>query len=871
MEKISKISVSDGIYWVEIPQARLRVLCGCPGDAVKHLIKRGLIVEKEKHGIVWETGPNAILLSDVMLQKGAFANLAEFPVLHMLYKQGMILPNHPNNTGEKPLVIGITEQVDAQMQYIYRGNYGLVSREEMSITGIEEAVAKEMMRLKLRFAFGHIRPASDLVDWCVVDHERVEIRNGVYIRRLAINVFEFEYDGETVIVDLNLGPDEQYEAAYPLGYQHIPREYFGIIHSGEGDGWDANRPTMSSVLMFQGKVYLIDAGPNLSYNLTALGIGLDEIEGIFHTHAHDDHFAGITTLMQAGHKIKYYATPLVRSTVEKKIAALLSVEEERLRDFFEIHDLKFDIWNDIEGLEVKPIFSPHPVETSIFVFRTLWADGYKTYGHFADIVSLDVLKDMITESPEKAGVTREFYEQVKREYLQTTDLKKIDIGGGLIHGVAADFRDDQSGKILLSHNARALTPVEKEIGSSAPYGIADILIGAEWDYPRARAYQYLQSYFPNAQRHYLRILMNGEIEEFNPGVIIYKEGQVPANVLLILTGMVEKISSRDDLHNQLSAGSLIGEIPGLKSQPMNETYRAAGYVRALKIPSSLYIELVRRNGLLPKIEKTSRKRAFLQSTALFGEGIPYPVLGRIVDAVQIRKYSAGEIHHYADLGPLSLIHIGKFARIVGDTTVEILGARDFFGDEGAMFDLPSMFQLQALEDAETYEIPGHFLRDIPIVRWKLFETYHKRATRITHAGNIPGLVSWREEYAIQNSQMDTHHRKLLEIANSIAEMIRTKRPPDTLQSAFEALMDYAHYHFMQEEALMELYQYPGTADHRLTHRRLIEEASTFRERVRKGLETDAASFQAFFQHWLIDHILTDDRLYGVHLNSRGVY
>ncbi len=49
----------------------------------------------------------------------------------MFYRQGMIMPGHPNNTGQKPLLIGSEEQIKAQMQYIYRGNYGLISEDEI--------------------------------------------------------------------------------------------------------------------------------------------------------------------------------------------------------------------------------------------------------------------------------------------------------------------------------------------------------------------------------------------------------------------------------------------------------------------------------------------------------------------------------------------------------------------------------------------------------------------------------------------------------------------------------------------------------------------------------------------------------------------
>ncbi len=75
---MQRIKVANGIWWVSIPEEGLSVLCGCPADSVKHLIKRGLISTVEHEEKTFETGPNAVLLSDVAVQNGEFANLAEF-------------------------------------------------------------------------------------------------------------------------------------------------------------------------------------------------------------------------------------------------------------------------------------------------------------------------------------------------------------------------------------------------------------------------------------------------------------------------------------------------------------------------------------------------------------------------------------------------------------------------------------------------------------------------------------------------------------------------------------------------------------------------------------------------------------------------
>ncbi len=219
MAHIKKIKVANGIFWIEIAEIGFRMLCGCPADSVKHLIKRGLIVPAETAGVSYETGPNTILLSDVLIQNGDLCNLAEFPVLQMLYRQGMILPGHPNNTGRKPMLVGSSGQVAAQMAYIYRGNYGLVSEEEILATGIEPDEARRMMALKLKFAFGTIRPSEELLDTRILSGlHPTDMIDGVTIQRQAFNTFELRYKEETVVIDLNLGPNQSYTLPYPLGY-----------------------------------------------------------------------------------------------------------------------------------------------------------------------------------------------------------------------------------------------------------------------------------------------------------------------------------------------------------------------------------------------------------------------------------------------------------------------------------------------------------------------------------------------------------------------------------------------------------------------------------------------------------------------------
>jgi hemerythrin len=377
---MEKIKVTNGVYWIDIPEENFYILCGTPADVVKHLMRRGLITSKKKRGVTYETGPNAILLCDVALQNGVFCNLAEFPILQMLYRQGLIVPNHPNNKGVKPLLIGVENQIKAQLEYIYRGNYGLISHEEIIASGSTESEARDIMRLKLKFAFGKFSTPDELLETKVINSGSVvKLRGKITILRKRLNVYEFNNGKTSMTVDLNLAAQQTYDPPYKLGFHKLNREYFSIIHSGEGNGWDIYRPCMASIVIFQGKIYLVDVGPTIVSSLLALGINVNEIEGVFHTHSHDDHFAGLTALVRSDHRIKYFATSLVRHSVAKKFSALMSIDEDQFSRYFQVCDIEFDHWNNINGMEVKPIFSPHPVETSILIFRARWENQYNTH------------------------------------------------------------------------------------------------------------------------------------------------------------------------------------------------------------------------------------------------------------------------------------------------------------------------------------------------------------------------------------------------------------------------------------------------------------------------------------------------------------
>ena len=863
---IRKTDIIDGVYYVEIPEADLYIQCGSPAESVKHLIKKGIIHTVSKDGVSFESGPNAILLSDVMIQNGEFSNMSEFSVLQMLYRQGLILPNHPNNTGTKPLLIGLESQINSQMKYIFRGNYGLISKEEIEECGISSEYADELYRMKLKFAFGKLFEPSSLLDSCIVANKKTEIKNGVYIQRIEPNLYEISYKDESISIDLSLKKDQVYKSPYLLPQYKIDKEYFSVIQSGQGDGWDIERASMNSIISFQGKLYLVDVVPNVKYILDALSIAINEIDGVFLTHCHDDHIAGITHLLRSDKKIKVFASKLVMSSITKKLSALLEIDESKFYELLDIHILELDEWNNIEELEVKPILSPHPVETTIYIFRTLFKDGYKTYGHFADIADSKILKGMIVEDKKENGISKKLFDKTIENYNVKLDLKKIDIGGGMIHGDFKDFTSDKSSKIVLAHNARELTKDEMRVGTSSLFGINDIIIPTKQNYDHNILYNYLQSNFPTLDTNKRKVFLNFDIVSFNPKEIVLKEGDKIENLYLILNGIIEKNSKNYEKNVILRPGVIIGEKVCLYDNKVESTFIARNYVKALKIPAKFFKMYVEKNDLIEDLNKKFELGRDFLETNLFGESISYPTLNTLINDMQTHSLQKGVFKPNSNR--VYVVISGEVIRKVNDTFIETVKKGQSLGGVLAVLNTPSIYNFEIANETYLYSISGEVIKNIPVAFWKVLENYERVHQKLLTL-NQHNAFAWNNAYKVGIAKMDEHHKKLFALIEDTNKCL--EKDDDTeLLKALDALLEYTHYHFDTEEKLLKKHKYENIQEHKAIHKKLISNLKIHREELLDNtLNKDC--FTIMIKEWLLDHILKEDTKYSKILNNKGIY
>jgi hemerythrin len=424
---------------------------------------------------------------------------------------------------------------------------------------------------------------------------------------------------------------------------------------------------------------------------------------------------------------------------------------------------------------------------------------------------------------------------------------------------------------VLAHTSRQLTTAEKEIGSGAPFGTADVLIAGSQDFIWRSAFQILAAYFPDTARHELRLLINCPILACNPETILLQPNQPVDSIYLLVAGTVEMIEPGANIGGVLSAGVLLGEIAALEGVPAGRTYRASSFVQALVIPSDLYREFIRRNGLLSEVMAQAERRNFLRSTWLCGEALTETTLHHLAKGLTSHSFRAGEV--VPGRSALAFLRAGTAELSIGDDVFEELHLGSFWGEEAALFDTPALFCVRAREPIKVYMAEPEAVRSVPVMRWKLLESYKRRM----HAGMIDsGKVEsmhlrWRDEYAVNIQRIDHHHRNLIARANTVFDSVAQHLDKDQTRIAFGDLVDYARFHFMEEEQLLERHDAPGLKAHRAKHERLLEQLTELQGHYQNGAAESPVDLSAQLREWVVGHILADDRRTAAMLNAKGVF
>ena len=120
------------------------------------------------------------------------------------------------------------------------------------------------------------------------------------------------------------------------------------------------------------------------------------------------------------------------------------------------------------------------------------------------------------------------------------------------------------------------------------------------------------------------------------------------------------------------------------------------------------------------------------------------------------------------------------------------------------------------------------------------------------------LLSWRKDYEVGVSQIDTEHHRLFDLVNVFHENYLKGDGPKEIPRMLNQLVAYAQEHFQHEEDLMSENDYPLLDKHRDQHSELVTSIFEINNRFAADPVKASAETLQFLKNWLHDHIVHDD-------------
>ena len=118
--------------------------------------------------------------------------------------------------------------------------------------------------------------------------------------------------------------------------------------------------------------------------------------------------------------------------------------------------------------------------------------------------------------------------------------------------------------------------------------------------------------------------------------------------------------------------------------------------------------------------------------------------------------------------------------------------------------------------------------------------------------------------------MDDQHGVLMDTLNELRLALVRGRGRDEVNEGLNRLIELTRMHFSNEERLLEQQGFPGVAEHRVAHQRLLTEIEDAAHRAQHTDELHLHSLLVFLRDWYLNHVEVMDHKYGEWLNERGI-
>jgi methyl-accepting chemotaxis protein len=123
------------------------------------------------------------------------------------------------------------------------------------------------------------------------------------------------------------------------------------------------------------------------------------------------------------------------------------------------------------------------------------------------------------------------------------------------------------------------------------------------------------------------------------------------------------------------------------------------------------------------------------------------------------------------------------------------------------------------------------------------------------------LLEWENQYNVHISELDEQHKKLIELANQLYVSLRGDKPKKEVKENFRSLIDFASYHFGNEENYFDEFDFDEKKSHVSDHKAFINQISSLQSAFQANKPVSYESLLQFLHNWFDNHFTNFDQHY----------
>lgn len=124
------------------------------------------------------------------------------------------------------------------------------------------------------------------------------------------------------------------------------------------------------------------------------------------------------------------------------------------------------------------------------------------------------------------------------------------------------------------------------------------------------------------------------------------------------------------------------------------------------------------------------------------------------------------------------------------------------------------------------------------------------------------LLTWHDDYSVNNEELDSHHKKLISILNSLYAECLMIDNEGCVGLKLDDLLAYADYHFKAEEQYMRQIQFFEIDDHIEIHNGFTFKVAEMKQITHESQLELTKEVIIFVGKWFLHHVLEEDRKYA---------